>query len=142
MGLKLGSLPLLLADSRLESGCLRCLRACVQPWLAESSFPCMNGCSSGQSLSLGALGWNNRTPFLFHVHPHSDSRPPRPPPPFASHLQHSPLAWNSCNFWDREKPHLFSRRVIFSMQVSVLVFLGKIEKIHGARGIGLQGDCG
>lgn len=64
------------------------------------------------------------------------------PPPFESHLLPSPLVWNSCSFWEREKAHLFSRRVIFSMQVSVLVFLGKIEKIHGARGIGLQGDRG
>lgn len=40
------------------------------------------------------------------------------------------------------KEHLFSLRVIFSLQASVLVFLGKTEKIQGALCIRLQGDRG
>lgn len=54
-----------------------------------------------------------------------------------------PIGLEQLQLLGEGEAHLFSQRVIFSMQVSVLVFLvGKIEKIHGACGIRLQGDCG
>lgn len=97
------------------------------PWLAGRALPCVNGCSSVQS-DKWALSWHDRMRFLLHMYPHSDSCPPRLPLPCGNHLLRSALAWNSCNFWEREQHICFLRERFLVCKYLFSCFLWEKEK--------------
>lgn len=125
-------LQLRLVDARFERGCV-VLPVPPVPPLAESSVPCTNGCSSG--LLVGTAELPSSSTCTHTV---------------AASLQGFPTIWKSSaafriglsqlQLLGEGEAHLLSRALIFTMQVTVLMLLGKIEKIHEVHGVRLQGD--
>lgn len=54
--------------------------AAPPPPALSHPFPASMGAHLAVTQLSGLLVGTTRTPFLFHGHPHSDSRPPRLPP--------------------------------------------------------------
>lgn len=116
-------------DARFERGCL----VLPVPPLAESSIPCTNGCSSGLLVGTAELPSSSTCTTQW-----------QPPSKASSTIWKSSAAFHiglsQLQLLGEGEAHLLSRGVIFTMQVTVLMLLGKIGKIHEVHGVRLQGD--
>lgn len=116
-------------DARFERGCLvlRCLR-----WQSRQ-FPALMGAHLGSWLE------QQNSPPL----PHAPTQW-QPPSKASSTIWKSSAAFriglSQLQLLGEGEAHLLSRGVIFTMQVTVLMLLGKIGKIHEVHGVRLQGD--